>query len=155
MLSSKTDRGSDATAETGSSPARGTATGPVAALFDAVAITVFVLIGRASHEEGYALTSVLHTLWPFLAGCAAGWSITYVYAHVRSSDFFGHDFRPDRVVPVGLVIWFCTVTVAMILRFILSQGVAVSFVIVAAVVLALFLLGWRAVFAYLGRRAAA
>ena len=38
MLSSKTDRGSDATAETGSSPARGTATGPVAALFDAVAI---------------------------------------------------------------------------------------------------------------------
>ncbi|AFR50975.1 hypothetical protein KTR9_4368 [Gordonia sp. KTR9] len=120
-----------------------------------MAITVFVLIGRASHEEGYALTSVLHTLWPFLAGCAAGWSITYVYAHVRSSDFFGHDYRPDRVVPVGLVVWFCTVTVAMILRFILSQGVAVSFVIVAALVLAAFMLGWRAVFAMLGRRASA
>ncbi|MDV7102029.1 DUF3054 domain-containing protein [Gordonia amicalis] len=140
--------------EAGTSPARGTATGPVAALFDAVAITIFVVIGRASHEEGYAPVAFLHTLWPFLVGCAAGWSITYVYAHVRSSDFFGHDFRPDRVVPVGIVIWFCTVTVAMILRFILSQGVAVSFVAVATVTLAVFLLGWRAVFAYLGRRAA-
>ncbi|MBD0860520.1 DUF3054 domain-containing protein [Gordonia sp. zg691] len=147
-------RGPD-TADAGTSPAKGRATGPVAALFDAVAITVFVLIGRASHEEGYAPASVLHTLWPFLIGCAAGWSITYVYAHVRSSDFFGHDFRPDRVVPVGIVVWFCTVTVAMILRFILAQGVAVSFIIVATLVLALFLLGWRAVFAVLGRRAAA
>lgn len=141
--------------EAGTSPARGTATGPVAALFDAVAITIFVAIGRASHEEGYDPAAFLHTLWPFLVGAAAGWSITYVYAHVRSSDFFGHDFRPDRVVPVGLVIWFCTVTVAMILRFILSQGVAVSFVVVATVTLAVFLLGWRAVFAQLGRRAAA
>ncbi|WP_223204797.1 DUF3054 domain-containing protein [Gordonia jinghuaiqii] len=154
MLSSKMSRGPD-TADAGTSPAKGRATGPVAALFDAVAITVFVLIGRASHEEGYAPASVLHTLWPFLIGCAAGWSITYVYAHVRSSDFFGHDFRPDRVVPVGIVVWFCTVTVAMILRFILAQGVAVSFIIVATLVLALFLLGWRAVFAVLGRRAAA
>ena len=25
---------------------------------------------------------------------------------MRSSDFFGHDFRPDRVVPVGLVIYW-------------------------------------------------
>ncbi|GAC86090.1 DUF3054 domain-containing protein [Gordonia paraffinivorans] len=141
--------------EAGTSPARGIATGPVAALFDAVAILIFVVIGRASHEEGYAPVAFLHTLWPFLVGCAAGWSITYVYAHVRSADFFDHDFRPDRVVPVGIVIWVCTVAVAMVLRFILSQGVAASFVIVATVVLGLLLLGWRAIFALLGRRAAA
>ncbi|MEO9326318.1 DUF3054 domain-containing protein [Gordonia aurantiaca] len=140
--------------EEGTSPARGIATWPVAALFDAVAIFVFVVIGRASHEEGYAPIAFLHTLWPFLVGCAAGWSITYVYAHVRSADFFGHDFRPDRMVPVGIVIWVCTVAVGMVLRFILSQGVATGFVIVATVALGLFLLGWRAVFAYLGRRAA-
>ncbi|MCH5641023.1 DUF3054 domain-containing protein [Gordonia sp. ABSL49_1] len=134
-------------------PMRGVASAPVAALIDAAAITVFALIGRASHEEALSLIGVVQTLWPFLVGCAAGWSVTYVYSHVRSSDFFGHDFRPDRVVPVGLVIWFCTVTVGMIVRYILHQGVEVAFVVVAATFLALFLLGWRLAFAALARRA--
>ena len=92
MLSSKTDRGSDATAETGSSPARGTATGPVAALFDAVAIAVFVLIGRASHEEGYALTSVLHTLWPFLAA-------------VENGPLAATQFHPEKSAAHGLALY--------------------------------------------------
>ncbi|MGW0035288.1 DUF3054 domain-containing protein [Gordonia sp. NPDC003376] len=127
---------------------------PVTALIDAVAITVFVLIGRSSHHNGYALLGVLQTLWPFLAGAAVGWSIDYVYSHVRSSDWFGREFRPDRIVPAGLLIWFCTVTVGMILRYLLHEGIAVSFVIVASVVLALFLLGWRALAAFVLRRTA-
>ncbi|GAB89521.1 DUF3054 domain-containing protein [Gordonia rhizosphera] len=128
---------------------------PVTALIDVVAVTVFVLIGRSSHDEGFAIIGVLQTLWPFLVGAAAGWSIAYVYSHVRSSDWFGHDFRPEGIAPAGLMIWFCTVTVGMILRYLLHQGVAVSFVIVASVVLALFLLGWRGVAAFVSRRRAA
>ncbi|WLP88912.1 MULTISPECIES: DUF3054 domain-containing protein [Gordonia] len=125
---------------------------PVTALIDAVAITVFVLIGRSSHHNGYALLGVLQTLWPFLAGAAVGWSIDYVYSHVRSREWFGREFRPDRIVPAGLFIWFCTVTVGMILRYLFHEGVAVSFIIVAATVLALFLLGWRALAAFVVRR---
>ncbi|MGV9826017.1 MULTISPECIES: DUF3054 domain-containing protein [unclassified Gordonia (in: high G+C Gram-positive bacteria)] len=124
---------------------------PVSALLDAIAVTVFVLIGRSSHHEGFTPLGVVQTLWPFLVGAAAGWSIAYVYSHVESSEWFGHHFRPERIVPAGLVVWVCTVAVGMILRFLLHQGVAVSFVIVASVALGVFLLGWRAVAAYLTR----
>jgi hypothetical protein len=125
---------------------------PVTGAADAVAVTVFVLIGRASHHHGYELLGLMQALWPFLAGAAVGWSIVYVYSHVRSSDWFGHDFRPERVLPAGVAIWFCTVTVGMILRYLFHEGVAFSFVIVATVTLGLFLLGWRGVAAYALRR---
>ncbi|WP_419219648.1 DUF3054 domain-containing protein [Gordonia sp. CPCC 206044] len=130
------------------------ATLPVAvtALIDFVAVTVFVLIGRSSHEEGFALIGVLQTLWPFVVGAAAGWSIAYVFAHVRASDFFASEFRPEQVASAGVIIWFCTVVVAMILRYLMHQGVATSFVIVATVVLGAFLIGWRAVAAGIARR---
>ena len=43
----------------------------------------------------------------------------------------------------------------MLLRHAVGSGTAVSFVVVASVVLALFLLGWRALGAYAVRRARA
>ncbi|SKZ71472.1 putative transmembrane protein [Mycobacteroides abscessus subsp. abscessus] len=107
-----------------------------AALCDAVAVVVFVLIGRANHHDGFALIGVLQTLWPFLVATAAGWSIAYVYAHVRSSEWFGSDF----------------VAIGMVLRYLLHQGVALSFIIVATIALGLFMLGWRAVVAYAMRK---
>jgi len=42
-----------------------------------------------------------------------------------------------------LTVWLATVIVGMLLRKASSQGVAVSFVIVATVVTAVLLLGWR------------
>ncbi len=124
------------------------------ALIDLVVITVFVLIGRSSHDEPLDVLGILQTLWPFVVSAAAGWSVVYVFSHVRSSDMFRADFRPERAVPQGVVIWFFTVTVAMILRYLLHQGVAVSFVIVAASFLALFLIGWRAAYTAVRRRTA-
>ena len=126
---------------------------PVTALVDLLAVAVFVMIGRSSHEEGLAIVGILQTLWPFAVGAAVGWSIVYVLSHVRSSDDgFGHDFRPERIVPAGLIVWFCAVAVGMILRYLLHQGVAVSFVIVATISLGLFLIGWRAVAAFIVAR---
>ncbi|MFT4044172.1 MAG: DUF3054 domain-containing protein [Gordonia sp. (in: high G+C Gram-positive bacteria)] len=125
---------------------------PLVGLFDVIAVVVFVLIGRANHHDGFAPLGVVQTLWPFLVGTAAGWSIAYVYSHVDSTDWFGHDFRPDRIVVAGLVIWVCTVAVGMVLRYLLHQGIAISFIVVATVALGLFLLGWRAVRSYLIRK---
>ena len=133
-----------ALAEVDVRPVRSPVPMAVVAVVDVIAVTVFVLIGRANHHDGFAITGILQTLWPFVIGAAAGWSIAYVYSHVHSSDWFGHDFRPDRVLPAGIVIWVCTVAVAMILRYLLHQGVATSFVIVATTVLGLLLIGWRA-----------
>jgi Protein of unknown function (DUF3054) len=51
---------------------------------------------------------------------------------------------PTRVVWTGIGIWIATVAVGMALRAVSGQGTAVSFVVVATLVLGLFLIGWRA-----------
>jgi Protein of unknown function (DUF3054) len=50
---------------------------------------------------------------------------------------------PTRVVWTGIGIWIATVAVGMALRAVSGQGTAVSFVVVATLVLGLFLIGWR------------
>ena len=102
----------------------------VAAAADAACALVFVLIGRASHSEG--LLGALTTWWPFLGGLLVGWVVMRAW---RS---------PRTIVWTGVGIWVSAVTVGMLLRAAGGQGVQPSFVIVTAVVLGVFLLGWRA-----------
>jgi hypothetical protein len=99
---------------------------------DIVLVVVFCTIGRRSHAEGLTVAGIAHTTWPFLSGTLLGWLIVRGWV------------RPLAVVPTGLTVWLATVAVGMLLRKASSQGVAVSFVIVASIVTALFLLGWRA-----------
>ena len=99
---------------------------------DIVCVTVFCAIGRRSHAEGLTVAGVAETAWPFLAGTAVGWLLARGWR------------RPAALVPTGVVVWVCTVAVGMLLRKASSQGVAVSFVVVASLVTALLLLGWRA-----------
>jgi hypothetical protein len=116
----------------------------VALLLDVVLVLVFAAVGRASHEETSPLLGVLSTAWPFLVGTGLGWLVVRL---VRRS-------WPLDVAP-GVTVWFATVLVGMLLRHAVGSGTAVSFVVVASVVLAFFLLGWRAVGAYAVRRARA
>ncbi|MFD1721347.1 DUF3054 domain-containing protein [Amnibacterium endophyticum] len=102
-----------------------------AAVVDALLVALFVLIGRASHREDQS--AFLVTYWPFLAGLAVGWLAARAWR------------APFAVVRTGLPVWAATVAVGMVLRVASDQGVQVSFVVVAAIVLAAFLLGWRAV----------
>jgi hypothetical protein len=97
-----------------------------------VLILVFVLIGRASHGEPITLLGTAETLWPFLAGLVVGHLLMRAWRH------------PFRIVWTGIGVWIATVVVGMLLRWASAQGVEVSFVIVAAIVLGAFLLGWRA-----------
>jgi hypothetical protein len=100
---------------------------------DIVCILLFCAIGRRSHAEGITLAGVAETAWPFLSGTAAGWLLSRGWR------------RPTALVPTGVTVWVATVIVGMLLRKASSQGVAVSFVIVASVVTAALLLGWRAI----------
>ncbi|AXH34761.1 DUF3054 domain-containing protein [Humibacter sp. BT305] len=111
----------------------------IAAVADALLVLVFVLIGRRSHDESDALLGLLTTLWPFLAGAAVGWLVSLGWR------------RPFALVPTGVVVWVSTVVVGMLLRLASGQGVQPSFVVVTAVVLAVFLVGWRAVLLLLRR----
>jgi hypothetical protein len=52
----------------------------------------------------------------------------------------------------GLGLWVITVAGGMLFRTLSGQGTAIAFVIVATLVLALLLIGWRAVATLIGRR---
>lgn len=99
---------------------------------DVVAVLVFCAVGRRSHDEGLNVTGVALTAWPFLTGTIVGWLVSRAWR------------RPTAVAPTGVIVWLSTVAVGMLLRKASSAGVAVSFVVVAASVTALLLLGWRA-----------
>ena len=111
----------------------------VAIAVDIVLVVVFCAIGRRSHDEA-VLTGLLHTVWPFAAGLAVGWIVAAALAR-RSAD--AEPFDGSRLWTGGVVIWVCTLVFGMLLRVATGQGTAFSFIVVAAVVLALFLLGWR------------
>jgi DUF3054 family protein len=112
----------------------------VAVLADVVCVVVFCTIGRRSHAEGITVAGVLETAWPFLAGTAVGWVTLRGWR------------RPTTLAPTGLLIWLCTVVIGMLLRKATSQGTALSFVVVASLVTAILLLGWRAAVSVLARR---
>ncbi|SOJ53094.1 hypothetical protein MSIMFB_00597 [Mycobacterium simulans] len=106
--------------------------GPAWLALDVVAVLLFCALGRRSHDEGITITGVATTAWPFLSGTLVGWLASRAWQ------------RSTAVVPTGLVVWVCTVAVGMLLRKATSAGVAASFIVVAASVTAVLLLGWRA-----------
>ncbi|BBZ05884.1 membrane protein [Mycolicibacterium doricum] len=103
----------------------------LALLADLVCVVAFCTIGRRSHAEGLTVAGIAETSWPFLAGTAVGWLAGRAWR------------RPLSLAPTGVLVWVCTVAVGMALRRLSGQGVAVSFVVVASLVTALLLLGWR------------
>jgi hypothetical protein len=99
---------------------------------DIVCVLVFCAIGRRSHSEGITVNGVAETAWPFLTGTAVGWLLARGWR------------QPTAIAPTGVIVWACTVVTGMLLRKASSQGMAVSFIVVASVVTAILLLGWRA-----------
>ena len=109
----------------------------VAFVLDVLLVLAFAAVGRASHAEASSLTGVLVTAWPFLAGTVVGWLVVRLRRHGWPVD-----------VGPGITVWFSTLVVGMALRWFSGAGTAASFVAVAALVLAVFLLGWRFAAAY-------
>lgn len=106
----------------------------VPALLDVVLVVVFAAVGRRSHAEGLDLAGIARTALPFLVGTAVGWLVASLAVG-----------GGPRSLAFGAVVVASTVVVGMVLRAVSAQGTAVSFVVVATTVLAVFLLGWRLV----------
>ncbi|WP_417508267.1 DUF3054 domain-containing protein [Microbacterium sp.] len=117
----------------------------MAILIDLVLVVVFCVIGRLSHDEGIFsdLPGLLNTTWPFV--------LALLLAH---GVLLLRKAQPDRMLP-GVMVWFLTVVIGLLLRLFSGQGTAVPFIIVATLTLALFLLGWRAIWAGISPRARA
>ncbi|MCS5486607.1 DUF3054 domain-containing protein [Curtobacterium flaccumfaciens pv. beticola] len=111
------------------------------AVVDVVLVVAFATIGRSSHGEATSAAGVWTTAYPFLAGWLVGFLVVRAWR------------APMRVWPTGVVVWVATVVVGLLLRVLTGQGdvsgdpLPLSFVIVATIVLAVFLVGWRAVVA--------
>ncbi|MFJ3957777.1 DUF3054 domain-containing protein [Arthrobacter sp. NPDC090010] len=106
-----------------------------AAVLDAALILLFAAIGRDAHHQTEGALGVLATAWPFLAGAAIGWVAGRVWK------------RPLAVWPSGISVWLGALVGGMVLRALTGQVVVLPFIIVAALFLALVLLGWRALWA--------
>ncbi|WP_301924899.1 DUF3054 domain-containing protein [Corynebacterium glaucum] len=102
---------------------------PVAIGADLVAIAVFALLARAAHQSEdmpFNFSGWLSTVWPFALGVVLGWLIV----------------RQNR----GGFIWAITAITGLVIWGFRNQSVPHwSFVIVATVMSALLMLGWRAV----------
>jgi Protein of unknown function (DUF3054) len=119
----------------------------VAMAVDAVVILVFAAVGWASHHgEGLPpgggsnpVVGAFITGWPFLVGAGVGWVVVRLLSH-----------RWAVQLGPGVTVVVCSVLVGMLLRAVTGQGTAPSFVLVATLVLAVLLLGWRLVAARVG-----
>jgi hypothetical protein len=107
----------------------------IALVADVVLVVVFAAVGRASHDEVLTVAGVLQTSWPFLVGLVAGWLVMLGWR------------RPFGPLRTGAGVWAVTVAGGMLLRMASGEGTAVAFVIVAAVTLLVFLVGWRLIVA--------
>ncbi len=103
----------------------------IAVAADVAAVVAFVLIGRRSHAESDSVSGLFHTAWPFLVGVLIGWLVARGWR------------APASIRTTGVFVWLACAAVGMLLRALSGQGVAVSFVVVATIVLGVFIVGWR------------
>jgi peptidoglycan/LPS O-acetylase OafA/YrhL len=99
---------------------------------DVLAVLLFAAVGRRTHAEGVSMAGIAGTAWPFLAGTVTGWGVARAWR------------RPSSPA-TGLTVWVAAVALGMLLRRLTGEGTAWPFVVVATVVLAALVLGWRAV----------
>lgn len=101
-------------------------------IVDAVLVLIFAVIGRASHNEDPL--GFLVTAWPFLVALVVGHGVAALVP-----------MRPRRPWSLGwgVVAWVVTVIGGMLLRIATGDTAETPFIIVATLVLAAFLLGWR------------
>jgi Protein of unknown function (DUF3054) len=105
---------------------------PIAVAADAVAVLLFATIGRANHHESTGVAGVWHTAWPFLLGAALGLAVS-AFARLTPT-----------AIRAGVRVWVWTVVIGLVVRSSIGGGTPPAFVVVAAVVLGAFLVGWRA-----------
>ncbi|MBG0740201.1 DUF3054 domain-containing protein [Paeniglutamicibacter antarcticus] len=111
-----------------------------AGIADLVLVLVFAAVGRASHAEQNPVLGAAATAWPFVAGLALGWLASRAWR------------APLRLWPHGVAVWAITIAAGMVFRLLSGQSAQLPFVVVALIVLAVFLLGHRAVAGRLSRR---
>lgn len=123
------------TTESKNSYATGTASTKLVILLlatDAVLIVAFSLFGIAAHDRDFGITNIGRVAIPFLI------------AYLVPSALINPKRLIHNIFPVGVGLWLITIVVGPVLRAVFfGDTSAPAFLIVAAVTLAVFLLGRR------------
>ena len=101
--------------------------------FDALCVLTFVVIGTRNHDTDTGVSGVLYVAAPFWIAMVLGWFVS----HARRNPF---------AISVGTQTWIVTLVIGMMLRnVVFDRGTATSFMLVAAIFLAVTMLGWRTI----------
>lgn len=111
--------------------ARSSSSALLALAVDVVLVVVFGALGLASHEGAVDAAGLLRVAWPFVVALLAGWLALRVWTD------------PAAPVRKGLPLWGMTALGGLALRVVTGGGAAIPFVVVTAIVLLAFLVGWR------------
>ena len=101
---------------------------------DLVCVLVFAAAGKSSHEASDSEWVVLAIVWPY--------ALSVVLAH---AGLLLRGRLTRRVWPEGVVVLAVTYVLGTLLRAASGRGIAVGFLVVAVVFLALTMLGWRTI----------
>ncbi len=101
---------------------------------DLVCVLAFAAAGKGSHEASDSNWVVLAIVWPFALAVA----LAHAGLLVRGR-------QPRRTWPEGVVVVAVTYVLGMLLRVVSGRGIAVGFLVVAVLFLALTMLGWRSI----------
>ncbi len=106
---------------------------------DLLVVLLFVAIGIVQHGTPLTSQNIVLVGWPFAAGVLLG------HLAIRAWH------APFRLWPHGVFVWAIALATGMTVRALFGAGTEVSFVIVAALVTAVGMLGWRAAALFLTR----
>jgi hypothetical protein len=120
------------TADAGSSGTRDWLPSLVA---DLVVVVLFALAGRVSHDEGNLVMGTVGTAAPFALGLMAGW--------LRAPCAGMPTAQRARSVRFGWWLLAWTMSGGVLFRWVIGDGLAPAFLLVAAAVLTLGLVGRR------------
>ncbi len=111
----------------------------IAAVLDLICVSAFVALGLRSHSEA---DTFLQVAAPFVAALAVAWLVAA-------------PLRAPESLKAGAVIWLVTLVGGMLLRRVGGDGTAATFIAVAAIFLAITMLGWRGIRELVVRRSTA
>ena len=110
---------------------------------DVIAVLVFSVLGRGAHNRTPGIAGVLETAWPFLLALAVAWIVRVV----RKSG------AAPLATATAVYLWAVTLVGGMVIRGLATGRVPHwSFMIVAAIALAVLFFGWRAIAGLINRR---
>ncbi|MBU8577512.1 DUF3054 domain-containing protein [Brevibacterium luteolum] len=105
----------------------------IAIVVDACLVGLFTIVGHYTHHQSLVPEQILGTAWPFLAGLVIAWLLNAVWS------------APLAPLRTGTGLWATTVLAGLVIRALTGAGTEGPFIVVAASLNLVTLVGWRVI----------